>query len=110
MGYDRLEAPVRTVSGGHVDPAVVMPMAQKYQELILWASHLQLVSTTCLDRSLTLQRMLSRRGVPAQTRIGVQKSSHGVQAHAWVEVSGAALGEAQDVSSRFTILDSPARP
>lgn len=110
VSCDRLAASVRTVYGGLVDPAAALPIAQEYQRLILWAARLHLVSMTCLDRSLTLQWMLSRRGIPARMRIGVKKSPPGVQAHAWVEVSGMVPGETQDVSSRFTTLDLPARP
>jgi hypothetical protein len=42
---------------------------------------------TCLARSLALTRMLRKRGLPAETRIGV-KTADGFRAHAWVEVEG----------------------
>ena len=43
------------------------------------------VSSTCLKTSLVFCDMLTRRGVRAELRIGVMKTSGGVASHAWVE-------------------------
>ncbi len=65
---------------------------------------------TCLPRSLALQRMLARRGIASELRIGVRKESNGaggIAAHAWVEVDGVPLGEPQAIEERFQKLLRP---
>jgi len=44
--------------------------------------------TTCLEQSLVLCRMLRRRGLNADLRIGARKEADRFEAHAWVEVEG----------------------
>ena len=52
----------------------------------------------CLARSLALQSLLRREGIPgAQVRIGVRRDARGFAAHAWVELGGAPLGERPDL-------------
>src|SRR2546425_2686623 len=46
---------------------------------------------TCLKKSLILFRMLRRRGIPAELRLGVRKLDGEVSAHAWVECEGRIL-------------------
>jgi Transglutaminase-like superfamily len=44
---------------------------------------------SCLERSAAAQRVLRRRGVPAELRLGVRGSDAGdLQAHAWIEIEG----------------------
>jgi hypothetical protein len=59
---------------------------------------------TCLPRALTLRRMLSRHAIPAQLRIGANKTSTGIIAHAWVELDGEAIGEPEDIAESFKVL------
>lgn len=47
--------------------------------------------TSCLENSLVLCRMLRRRGMSADLRIGARKEANRFEAHAWVEVDGAVL-------------------
>ena len=47
--------------------------------------------TTCLKKSLILFRILRRRGLPAELRLGVRKLQHDFSAHAWVECEGRVL-------------------
>lgn len=42
----------------------------------------------CLPRSLALARMISRRGAPAEVKLGVSLAGGTLQAHAWVETNG----------------------
>ncbi|MGB9242012.1 MAG: lasso peptide biosynthesis B2 protein [Candidatus Acidiferrales bacterium] len=44
--------------------------------------------TSCLEQSLVLCRMLRRRGLNADLRIGARKEANRFEAHAWVEVEG----------------------
>ena len=54
---------------------------------------------TCLERALTLQFLLARRGCYANLRFGVQNGDTKIEAHAWLEgVTGL------DDSLRFTPL------
>ena len=58
-------------------------------------AHLEIVTaanlalrTTCLEQSLVLCRMLRRRNLNADLRIGARKEAGRFEAHAWVEVAG----------------------
>lgn len=78
--------------------------AKRLQRIISIASRLHLMRMTCLVRALTLDRMLKRRGIVCWMCIGVNKAGERVEAHAWVEVEGEAIGEAEDISLRFKVL------
>ena len=45
---------------------------------------------TCLRQALAVQRMLRRRGIPAQLHLGVTSPTE-AEAHAWVTVAGEAV-------------------
>ncbi|MGE4056928.1 MAG: lasso peptide biosynthesis B2 protein [Vicinamibacterales bacterium] len=47
-----------------------------------------LVSTNCLDRSLTLYRLLSRAGAKPVLLLGARKTSDATDGHAWIELDG----------------------
>jgi hypothetical protein len=59
------------------------------------------VDDRCLVRSLTLVRLLSRRGLPATVVIGVRTDPE-FAAHAWVEMEGAPV--IPDGAGEFTRL------
>lgn len=61
----------------------------------------------CLTRSLYLQRLLARRGVPTDLHIGVQLSDGQLLAHAWVEYAGHPLNDAPDVAERYAPFERP---
>jgi hypothetical protein len=56
---------------------------------------------TCLPRSLVLWFLLRRQGVPAELRIGVQKSEHQLKAHAWVEVDHRVVNDTPDIATEY---------
>ncbi len=61
------------------------------QALDLAASY-HLKPMTCLERSAAGQRILRRRGVPAELRLGVRHWGTGsLEAHAWIEINGKPL-------------------
>lgn len=99
VSFDRLNraAPVKPAERGRD----IFETAQHLQRLVHLASRLHLLSMTCLPRTLTLRWMLQRRHIPAQAQIGVTKTAQGFQAHAWLEVNGQQVGEAEDVTERF---------
>ena len=60
---------------------------------VIWAINLasryQLGGVKCLARALATRVLLSRRGYPAELRIGVvKKENNQLLAHAWVESNG----------------------
>ncbi|MGE0675357.1 MAG: lasso peptide biosynthesis B2 protein [Methylibium sp.] len=63
--------------------------------------------STCLARSLLLLRLLGRRGLRGELRIGVRRVEDGIESHAWVELQGAALNDAQGGAARFAVFELP---
>ncbi|MBP6734047.1 MAG: lasso peptide biosynthesis B2 protein [Chromatiaceae bacterium] len=69
--------------------------------LVNSAAHNVLPAGNCLTRSLCLQWLLRRRGVPTDLRIGVQLANGQLLAHAWVEYGGHPLNDTPDVAERY---------
>ncbi len=67
--------------------------AQRCAALVAVASCNGLYQARCLPRALALQSVLARRGLAAQVRIGIVPGTEPLQAHAWVDFEGCALGE-----------------
>jgi uncharacterized membrane protein (UPF0136 family) len=106
VSYQRLESSLKLVAGNLVDSTNSLAVAYRLERLVWLASRLHLLSITCLLRAFTLRWMLRRRGIPADLRIGVNRSRIGIHAHAWVDVNGQAVGEPEDITDRFSILNS----
>ena len=104
--YERLETSNRLVPAKAADPARALEIAHRLQRPVELAARLHLFSMTCLVRAFALRRMLHRRGIPATLRLGAYKSLAEIQAHAWVEVEGQAIGEGEDTIDRFKVLSS----
>lgn len=68
------------------------------------ASGTHVVPVRCLERSLTLQRVLRKRGVAAELRIGVEKKDSKVAGHAWLEIDGEPVGEPEGIDEKFAAL------
>lgn len=82
----------RSASGAASDPE---PDLRSVRWAVSAASRL-LPGTRCLAQALAGQVLLARRGVPTSLRIGVERSSGAMSAHAWLERDGrAVLGEAR---------------
>lgn len=47
-------------------------------------------AATCLKKSLILFRLLRKRGIPAELRLGVRKVDDEFSSHAWIECAGRA--------------------
>ena len=107
--FERLEEDsTRPIGQGRGLPKDAIGWAWHTQRLVSMAARLHLFSMTCLPKALTLRWMLSRRGIQAQLQIGMNKSPAGVYAHAWVEFSGEAIGEPEDIGDRFKVLQHAA--
>jgi len=109
ISLEELGGSAKIAKGDLPCPGEKLRIAEQVQRLVYWASRLHVIPTTCLDRSLTLQFLLSERNIPAELRIGVEKSANRIHAHAWVEVSGIGLGEVDGVAKRFAVLESSAK-
>jgi hypothetical protein len=59
----------------------------------------------CLPRALALRAVLARRGLSAHVRIGATRARDTVLAHAWVEHDGQVLNDAQDIGTRYILLE-----
>jgi len=68
------------------------------------AANNHLFPMQCLERSLTRQRMLRKRGLDAELKIGVQKQGAELEAHAWLELTGKPLNEPEAIGERFLPL------
>ena len=65
---------------------------------------------TCLRQALVVEWWLRRRGLPASLCIGARKHDDGrLDAHAWVELGGVALAQADLGHAPFSQLDSVSR-
>ena len=104
--YERLETSQRLIPSKAAESAKALEVARRLQRLVELAARLHLFFMTCLVRAFALRRMLHRRGIPATLRLGAYKSLAEIQAHAWVDVEGQAIGEAEEVTDRFKVLSS----
>jgi hypothetical protein len=68
--------------------------AQRCAELLALAARRGGYRPSCLPQALALHALLRRRGLRTGLRIGVLPESQPLQAHAWVEFQGCALGDA----------------
>ena len=78
--------------------------------LVNRAAHYAPGPVTCLTRSLLLRWLLRRRGIASELRIGVQLVQGQLDAHAWVEVEGMPINDAQDIAQRFATFNEPLSP
>ena len=60
---------------------------------------------TCLRRALTLQRLLAKRGISTELKIGARKDNGQLNAHAWLEYQGQIIGEPEEITERFSVLE-----
>ncbi|HET7145383.1 MAG TPA: lasso peptide biosynthesis B2 protein [Anaerolineales bacterium] len=109
MSYERLIISTHAKSETNPDLANALIIAQKVQRLVGLASRLHPIHMTCLVKSLTLKKMLSKRNIHAHIKIGAQKIGNTMYAHAWVEAEGKPIGEADDVAQKFSVFESVAK-
>ena len=60
---------------------------------------------SCLRRSLLLWWLLKRDGIETILRVGVNRESGALHAHAWVEYRGRPLNDADDIALRFPAFE-----
>jgi hypothetical protein len=91
----------KRISRSPDENAVIVRRLRRLTDL---AARHHLYPMRCLRRSLALQWLLNRCGIPAVLRLGVQREAGTLKAHAWLEHDGLPIGEPQDVESRFVPL------
>jgi hypothetical protein len=88
-----------------------LPEARRIALAVVRAARFGVFRPQCLVRSVALARMLEERGINgALVRVGVRRANGEFLAHAWVEMAGETLGDADDHVGTFvplTNLDVP---
>jgi hypothetical protein len=95
---DRMAGPSRANSLG---PEVAA-------RLVRIAADRGLYRARCLERSLVLRWILCREGVDARIILGARKDDNEMQAHAWVEVDGVSLDDANNIHRPFSPFEKTA--
>ena len=82
-------------------PAQIASLIRRLMAAVDRARYNHLYPMTCLRRALTLQKLLAKRGIPVELKIGVRKQDGQLSAHAWLEYQGQPLGEAETITEKF---------
>jgi hypothetical protein len=85
------------------EPSTLTP--QRIVRLVHLVSRL-VPGAHCLPRSLVAQLLLRRGGFDPILRIGVRKQGHRLDAHAWLELEGAAVMEDDELLQELTPFQS----
>lgn len=86
------------------DPAR-LPEAKQIALAVVRAARFGVFRPQCLVRSVALSRMLEQRGIGGgMVRVGVRRRNGEFLAHAWVELAGETLGDADDHVGSFVPL------
>ena len=111
FGFQRTHAAMAgTGFSGATADGITLSRARKTARIVTAAARYGPHRATCLPISLVLVRLLHRRGIDADLRLGVSKAAPGIEAHAWVEHRGMPLVENQDVHERFAVFDKAVSP
>ena len=88
-----------------------LPEARQIALAVVRAARFGVFRPKCLARSLALSRMLTAAGIRgAIVRVGIRRTGSEFLAHAWVELAGETLGDADEHVGSFvplTNLDVP---
>lgn len=87
------------------DPRSPQLSPQATARLVRVAAQRGLYRSKCLDQSLVLRWLLRRQGIDARIVFGARKEDAQMEAHAWVEVDGVAIGDDDGVNHRFSPLE-----
>jgi hypothetical protein len=92
-------------SKGSAADASRLPEARRLALAVVRAARFGVFRPQCLVRSVALFRMLEQRGIDgALVRVGVRRINGNFLAHAWVELAGETLGDADDHVGSFVPL------
>lgn len=74
--------------------------------LVTVAANHHLLPTRCLARSVALTRMLARRGIATDLKLGVRRDDAKFEAHAWVEWRGEIVNDPGGPQGHFATLEA----
>ena len=106
LGHVRLQRLLRRLEWTAASPANAAEALAHTTRAFRWVSNRYPRQRRCLAQAIALQSLLSRRGIPAEVRIGVRRDGSGIRGHAWVEVQGRPLAQRADPYRRFAALRS----
>ena len=109
----RLRSPARLLSrastGADSRDATFTAARQKRLEWLVGVAGRHVVPVPCLTRAIALARILGRRGVKTDVRLGVRQIDGRLDAHAWVELNGRPVNDDEAHVRRYAPLEaSPA--
>ena len=81
--------------------------ARAAARMIEAASRNGIARGNCLSKSVALWWLLKRKDISAELRIGARKAGRELEAHAWVELDGQILNDADDVRDSYAAFDGP---
>ena len=84
--------------------------ARGVARIVQVASREGLSHANCLEQSIVLWWLLRHRGIQGHLRIGVRKQADRLEAHAWVELPGCVLNDAEDVHRHYVAFDRSIGP
>jgi Transglutaminase-like superfamily len=107
LGFRRLQMFLARIAptAARENCEAVLPEARMLARMVVAANREGLVHGKCLEQSLTLWWLLRLRHMPAELRIGVRKAAEQFLAHAWVELGGVALSQADDVHHSYAAFE-----
>lgn len=76
--------------------------AERLAQLAALAGRWSPFSTSCLRQALLVHWLLRKRGLAPELKLGVRKHGGGLDAHAWVVLQGAALGQFESMHVPFS--------
>jgi hypothetical protein len=85
---------------GPINPAMV-DFARAITRMQQAAARHLIFHTNCLEQSMVLWWLLKRRDMAAELRIGARKEEGQFEAHAWVELGGVVLNDADEGHLHF---------
>jgi len=92
----------RIPQGKNLPPVDELSTAQSVARIVSITAKHGPYQANCLKRSLVTWWLLQRRGIAAELNIGVNTDATDFNAHAWIEINGNALMEADDVREQFS--------
>lgn len=111
FGVRKLERAARdnadlNTAGGQTDNGQ-LAVARAAARMIEAASRNGIARGNCLSKSVALWWLLKRKNISAELRIGARKAGRELEAHAWVELDGQILNDADDVRDSYAAFDGP---
>jgi hypothetical protein len=94
--------------GAGAGPLLTMGRINRIAHLVNVAAYNLPRRANCLDRSVVLWWMLSRRGLITEVRFGARREANGLAAHAWVEFNGIVLNDSEDIAQEYVPLTTNA--